>query len=102
MRQSVAAVVLTLGLVASGSAIAAERRATLRVENMYCASCPYIVKQTLARVPGVTNVDISYERATAIAVAIVDYEDTRTDVAALTAATSDIGFPADAIRQASP
>ena len=98
MRQILAAAIITLALVSSASAIAAERTATLRVENMTCASCPYIVKQTLAGVPGVTNVDISYQRAAAVAVAIVEYDDTKADVAALTAATSSVGFPSSVIQ----
>ncbi len=97
MRQILAGAIFTLAVAPSVPAIAAERTATLRVENMYCASCPYIVKQTLASVPGVTNVDISYERAAAVVVAIVDYDDTKADVTALMAATSDVGFPSRAI-----
>ena len=98
MRQILAAAILTLALVSSASAIAAERTATLRVENMTCASCPFIVKQTLAGVPGVINVDISYQRAAAVAVAVVDYDDTKADVTALTAATSSVGFPSRVIQ----
>ncbi len=98
MKRIFAIAVLALTLLSSGIAVAAEQRTTLRVENMYCASCPFMVKQTLASVPGVTNVEISYEEATAVAVAIVDYEDTKADVSALTAATSDIGFPSRVIR----
>jgi mercuric ion binding protein len=98
MRQILAAAFLALALISSGRAIAAEQTATLRIENMYCASCPFIVKQTLAGVPGVTNVEISYEQATAVAVAVVDYEDTKADVTALMAATSDVGFPSSAIQ----
>ncbi len=41
---------------------AAEKTATLAVENMYCAACPYIVKQSLAAVPGVKDVKVSYAR----------------------------------------
>lgn len=93
MRQSIAAAVLGLTLLSSGYAVAAERRVTLRVENMYCASCPFIVKQTLARVPGVRHIEISYEEETAVAMAVVVYEDGKTDTDALTAATSDVGFP---------
>ena len=98
MRQYLAAAILTLAFVSSVPAIAAERTATLRVENMFCASCPFIVKQTLANVPGVTNVDISYQRTAAAVVAIVDYDDTKADVTALMAATSDVGFPSRVIR----
>jgi mercuric ion binding protein len=92
MRQTFAAAVLTLAFFSSGSAVAAGQKVTLQVENMYCASCPFIVKRALAGVPGVTNVEISYEKAISVAVAIVEYEDTKVDVAALTAATSDVGF----------
>ncbi len=98
MRLIIAAAIMALAVIASGRAIAAEQSVTLRVGNMYCASCPYIVKRTLAGVPGVTHVEISYQPATAVAVAIVDYEDTEADVTALTAATSSVGFPATIIQ----
>lgn len=97
MRQILAGAIFTLAFVPAVPAVAAERTTTLRVENMYCASCPYIVKQTLASVPGVTNVDIFYERAAAVVVAIIGYDDTQADVTALMAATSDVGFPSSAI-----
>ncbi len=97
MRQILADAIMILAVVSSGAAIAAEQSVTLRVENMYCASCPYIVQQTLVSVPGVTHVEISYQRAAAVVMAVVDYEDTEADVAALTAATSNVGFPSQAI-----
>jgi mercuric ion binding protein len=97
MKQTIAAAVLALALFSSGHAIAAKQRVTLLVENMFCASCPFIVKQTLARVPGVSHVDVSYDAETAVAMAVVVYEDNETDIAALTAATSDVGFPSTVI-----
>ena len=93
MKRIYAAAFLTLVVFASGSAGAAQQTAKLSVSNMYCASCPYIVRQALTSVPGVTDVKVSYDRASATAVATVDYEDTKADTAALTAATSDVGFP---------
>ncbi len=98
MRQIIAAAVLSLAFFSSGEGFAAERRVTLRVENMFCASCPFIVKQTLARVPGVSEVDVSYEQKSSVAIAVVVYEDSETDIAALTAATSDVGFPSTVIQ----
>ncbi len=98
MRRLLATAVLALATLASGSVLAAEQSVRLRVENMFCASCPFIVKQTLARVPGVSHVEVSYEEETAVAVAVVVYEDMETDGAALTAATSDIGFPSTVIQ----
>ncbi len=98
MRRLVAIAALVLGILASGSAFAGEQWVTLRVENMFCASCPFIVKQTLANVPGVSHVEVSYEEETAVAMATVVYEDKETDAAALASATSDVGFPSTVIQ----
>ena len=79
-----------LYLVAVPSAFAAEQAVVLKVDKMKdCPSCPYIVKQTLARVAGVTDVMIAYEEQTVI----VSFDDGQTDVAAITAATANSGFP---------
>jgi periplasmic mercuric ion binding protein len=32
---------------------------TLAVRNWYCGACPHVIKQSLAAVPGVTNVTVS-------------------------------------------
>lgn len=83
----------TLGLAAlfltAIPAIAGEKTVTLAVENMTCASCPYIVEQTLAGVPGVLRTDVSLEEKTAV----VTFDDAKTDPAALTAATAGAGYP---------
>lgn len=84
---------LAAGLAAfwltAAPAFAGERTVTLIVENMTCASCPYIVQKTLARVPGVTNVAVSSEEKTAV----VTFDDERADVAALMTATAAMGYP---------
>ncbi|MCH7944000.1 MAG: cation transporter, partial [Proteobacteria bacterium] len=69
-------------------ASSAEQTITLRVAR-WCASCPYIIKQTLARVPGVLDVAVSFDDQ----VAIVRFDNDETDVTALTQATADVGFP---------
>lgn len=69
---------------------AAERTVTLDVENMYCAACPHIVRQTLMRVPGVQRAEVSYRARTAT----VTFDDATTGVAALTGATAEAGYPA--------
>lgn len=76
-------------VLAAGSVSAAEPTVTLAVENMTCASCPYIVKQTLARVPGVTEVNVSFENRTAT----VTFDDAQTNIVALTDATAGNGYP---------
>ena len=71
-------------------ALSAEQTVTLSVD-MWCASCPYIIKRTLAQVPGVLDVKVSYDDQ----VAIVRFDDDTTDVTALTHATADVGFPSE-------
>ncbi len=69
-------------------AFSAEQTVTLRVD-LWCPSCSYIIKQTLAKVPGVLVVKVSYDDQ----VAIVRFDDDKTGVSALTQATADVGFP---------
>ena len=75
-------------LGSSRPAFSAEQTVTLSVD-MWCASCPYIIKQTLARVPGVLDVAVSFDDQ----VAIVRFDNDETDVTSLTQATADVGFP---------
>ena len=77
-------------LGSSPPAFSAEQTVTLSVD-MWCASCPYIIKQTLAQVPGVLDVNVSYDDQ----VAIVRFDNDETDVTTLTQATADVGFPSE-------
>ncbi len=65
----------------------------LAVDNMTCATCPYIVKQSLTSVPGVIRAEISFEDKTAA----VTFEDTEVDLAAITAATMAVGYPSQPV-----
>lgn len=94
MFRSLGSASLGVALLISGAATAAERTATLAVDNMYCASCPYIVKQSLAKVDGVNQVTVSFEKKTAT----VTYDDQKATLASLTAATTQAGFPSHAIQ----
>ena len=89
MKTLLKTVTLAATLFAASSVLAGEQTVTLAVKNMTCASCPYIVKQSLAAVPGVSNVKVSFKKK----IAIVTFEDSTTTVAALTAATTNNGFP---------
>ncbi len=71
------------------SGLAGEKTVTLAVKNMYCAACPYIVKASLEAVPGVTKAVVSYKDKTAV----VTYDDAKTNVNALTTATTNAGYP---------
>ena len=70
-----------------------ERTVTLMVDNMFCASCPYIVKRALERTPGVIAVKVHFRDK----MAVVTYDPTVTGVSKLTAATFGVGFPSEVI-----
>ena len=76
-------------LAAPISAFAATRTVTLNVPGMTCPVCPITVRKALREVPGVEKVDVRYAQREAI----VTYDDARTNVAALTKATADAGYP---------
>jgi mercuric ion binding protein len=78
-----------LATLIAAPAWAAPQTVTLTVSKMTCAACPITVKKALSRVPGVTEVSVSYEKKQATVV----FDDTQTTVAALTRATTDAGYP---------
>jgi mercuric ion binding protein len=89
MMKPLISAAFALGLVSSTTAFAAERTVTLAVQNMYCSACPHTVKSSLQSVPGVKAVSVSYQDKTAV----VTFDDERTNVKALTAATTNAGYP---------
>lgn len=75
-------------------ALAGERTVQLAVDNMTCAACPFIVERTLTAVPGVIAADVSFqERA-----ARVIFDDSKTSVGVLTAATAANGYPSRLVK----
>ena len=88
-RHAAAASFAAVLLAGASAAFAGEKTVTLSIE-MWCASCPYMVQRSLERVEGVAEVAVSYDDQSATVI----FDDQRTDVAALTAATAEIGFPA--------
>ena len=80
---------LAFGLLISPATFAAEKTITLAVSNMDCADCPYIVKKSLERVPGVARVTVSFKDKTAV----VTFDDARVPVKSLTDATTNAGYP---------
>jgi mercuric ion binding protein len=84
-----ASAAIAVSVLASSATFAAEKTVTLAVKNMYCADCPFIVRKSLEAVPGVSKAVVSYKDKTAV----VTYDDTRADVAALTRATTEAGYP---------
>jgi len=62
---------------------------TLAVPGMTCSTCPITIKKALTKVPGVTHVEVSYEKLEAV----VTFEDSKTNAEALIKATTDAGYP---------
>jgi mercuric ion binding protein len=89
MMKYVIPVTLALGIIGSSAALAEERTVTLAVQNMYCAACPHTVKSSLQSVPGVKAISVSYKNRTAV----VTFDDAKTNVKALTTATTNAGYP---------
>lgn len=90
MKRLFSIATLAATLLTSDIAIAADRTVTLAVKNMTCASCPYIVRKTLAAVPGVSRAEVSFEEKTVT----VTFDDEKTSVTTLAEATAIAGYPA--------
>lgn len=71
-------------------AAAAERTVTLAVENMTCALCPVTVRTAIERVAGVKNVQVDFERKTAVVV----FDDVEASIQDITDASRQAGYPA--------
>lgn len=65
---------------------------TLDVDGMTCPVCPITVKKALNKVDGVKTADSVY-RGEGVGSATVTYDADKTNVAALTKATEDAGYP---------
>jgi mercuric ion binding protein len=82
-------VILGALIVMPMSALAAEQTIKLKIDGMTCQSCPYQVKRALKRVEGVISASASLETSEAE----VTFDDAVTNIAALTRATTNAGFP---------
>ena len=97
MKNMLSALTLLGSIAMAQPALAAEQTVTFAVENMTCASCPYIVKRSIAAVPGVTEVDVSFQARAAT----VTFEDSKTNPEAIAAASTNAGYPARLAQQGS-
>jgi mercuric ion binding protein len=76
-------------LAAAPLALAKQQTVKLNVPTMDCATCPITIKASLVKVPGVSKVQVSYEKREAVIV----YDDAQATVADLKKATEDVGYP---------
>lgn len=92
MNKRLSTLSLIGSIIVAPAAWAGERTITFAVDNMTCASCPHIVKSSMAAVPGVARVDVSFKAKTAT----VTFDDGRTNADAIATASMNAGYPAHA------
>ncbi len=68
---------------------ATPKTVTLAVQNMTCELCPITVKKSLGKVPGVSAVQVDFDKKTAT----VTYDADKAQPDALTRATTNAGYP---------
>jgi len=97
MNKHLSALALIVSMMPASAAFAGEHTVTFAVDNMYCASCPFIVKSSMAAVPGVAKVEVSFQAKTAAVI----FDDAKTNPDAIAAASMSAGYPAHPVRQGS-
>lgn len=84
---------LALVAVFAVPAWGAPKTVTLSVPGMTCAACPITVKVALTKTPGVSKAEVSYDKRQAT----VFFDDAKTNVATLTRATANAGYPSHVV-----
>ncbi|SRR5216683_1800748 len=97
MKKSLGAFALIASVMTASTAFAGERTITFAVDNMTCASCPYIVKSSMEGVPGVAKVAVSFRAKTATVI----FDDAKTSPDAIATASMNAGYPAHPVKQGS-
>lgn len=90
MKRRVALASLMIALATVGNALAAERSVMLVIDNISCIAYAYEARNTIAAVPGVTGVELSISSG----LALVTFDEAKTSLDAIIAASADAGFPA--------
>jgi mercuric ion binding protein len=88
-------VMILISFLFSQALLAAPQTVQLAIEHMTCAMCPITVKVSLNKVPGVSQVSISFETK----IAEVTFDNSQTSVENLTKATTNAGYPSSLIKK---
>lgn len=90
MKNRKAMLVAIVGvLLVTAPAWASPKTVTLNVSGMSCEACPITVKKALQKVPGVSKIDVLYEKKQVV----VTFDDSKTNTDALVKATTNAGYP---------
>ncbi len=81
--------VVVASLILLASAWASPQTVTLNVSGMTCPACPITVKKALEKVPGVSKVDVRFEKKQVL----VTFDNAKTNTDALVKATTNAGYP---------
>lgn len=76
-------------IMTAAPAWAAVQTVTLSVPTMDCLVCPITVKKALTNVAGVSKAEVNFDKRQAT----VTFDGAKTNVAALTQATTNAGYP---------
>lgn len=76
-------------LLSSMNAFSEVQTVILEVPSMNCVTCPVTVKKSLTNVDGVKKAEVTYETK----LAVVSYDDRKTDIDTLISATTNAGYP---------
>ena len=82
-------IAMTCALALTAPTWAAVRTVTLSVPTMDCPVCPITVKKALTQVDGVSKAEVDFDKR----LAKVTFDDSKTNVDALTKATTHAGYP---------
>jgi mercuric ion binding protein len=87
---------LSLCTLLAAPAWSAPRTVTLSLPTMDCPVCPITVKKALGQVDGVSRAEVDFGKRQAV----VQFDDAKTSVQALTRATQDAGYPSTVVGSA--
>src|SRR5262245_47149349 len=87
LKNSIATFIATIALTAPAWAL--PKTVTLNVSGMTCEACPIAVKKALQKVPGVSKIDVLYDRKQVV----VTFDDSKTNPDELVKATTNAGYP---------
>ncbi|MFV2092446.1 MAG: cation transporter [Hyphomicrobiales bacterium] len=90
MKSLLSAALLIGSMMAVSPAGAGEKTVKLAVEGLYCPSCLYIVRESIAAVVGVTSVDVSGLDNSATVI----FDDEKTSISVISQASTNAGYPA--------
>ena len=87
-------IAMACAVAMTAPAWAAVRTVTLSVPTMDCPVCPITVKKALTKVDGVSKAEVDFDKR----LAKVTFDDSKTNVDALTKATTNAGYPSTLVK----